>query len=69
MALKPTKIIWGDEFQRAYGKKSEQHRNAIRRALRMMLPTDVSKPWMRYSGMVETGDPTSSRTVDDVVYG
>ena len=41
----------------------------LRRALRTMLPADPSKPWMRYAGMVESGDPESSRKVDDVVYG
>ena len=34
-----------------------------------MLPDDVSKPWMKYAGMIETGDPEASQKVDDVVYG
>ena len=34
-----------------------------------MLPADASKPWMRYAGMVETGDPLSSERIDEVVYG
>lgn len=41
----------------------------LRRSLRTMLPADPSKPWMRYAGMVETGDPESSRRLDDLVYG
>jgi len=41
----------------------------LRRSLRSLLPVDESKPWMRYAGMVETGDPDSSRHVDDIVYG
>ncbi len=41
----------------------------LRRSLRTLLPVDTSKPWMRYAGMVESGDPDSSRHVDDVVYG
>ena len=41
----------------------------LRRSLRTMLPSDDSKPWMRYAGMIETGDPKASRTIDDVVYG
>jgi hypothetical protein len=40
----------------------------LRRSLRTLLPADVSAPWMRYAGMVETGDPHSSLRVDDVVY-
>ena len=41
----------------------------LRRSLRTMLPVDDSKPWMRYAGMVESGDPDSSRKIDDVIYG
>jgi hypothetical protein len=41
----------------------------LRRALRIVLHVDESKPWMRYAGMVESGDSRSSRTIDDVVYG
>ena len=41
----------------------------LRRSLRAVLPVDKSKPWMRYSGMVTSGDPMSSQTIDDVVYG
>ena len=42
---------------------------AVKRALRGVLPVDQSKPWMRYAGMVESGDPQSSARVDEVVYG
>jgi hypothetical protein len=41
----------------------------LRRSLRGVLPADETKPWMRYAGMVETGDAASSRSIDDVVYG
>ena len=41
----------------------------LRRSLRTMLPSDDSKPWMRYAGMIETGDPKASQKIDDVVYG
>ena len=41
----------------------------LRRSLRTMLPVDRSKPWMRYAGMVESGDPRSSQRIDEVVYG
>lgn len=41
----------------------------LRRSLRSILPPDTSKPWMRYAGMVETGDARSSANIDDVVYG
>ena len=41
----------------------------LRRSLRTVLPADESKPWMRYAGMVESGDPDSSRGIDEVIYG
>jgi hypothetical protein len=41
----------------------------LRRSLRTLLPADESKPWMKYAGMIETGDPTASRKIDDVVFG
>ncbi|MGH6884580.1 MAG: CopG family transcriptional regulator [Geminicoccales bacterium] len=41
----------------------------LRRSLRTMIPADEAKPWMRYAGMVESGDPRSSHDIDDVVYG
>lgn len=41
----------------------------LRRSLRTVLPADESRPWMRYAGMIESGDPTASQRLDDVVYG
>ena len=41
----------------------------VRRSLRGVLPADEARPWMRYAGMVETGDPESSRRIDELVYG
>jgi hypothetical protein len=41
----------------------------LRRSLRTALPVNDTHPWMRYAGMVETGDPKSSQHVDDVIYG
>ena len=41
----------------------------LRRSLRTILPVDETKPWMRYAGMVESGDSASSRSIDEVVYG
>lgn len=43
-----------------------------RRALALVLNRDTeteSKPWMRFAGIVGSGDPNSSQTVDEVVYG
>ncbi|MFN3168509.1 MAG: CopG family transcriptional regulator [Phycisphaeraceae bacterium] len=41
----------------------------LRRSLRTVLPADTSKPWMRYAGMVKSGDPNSSQNIDEVIYG
>ncbi len=41
----------------------------LRRSLRTVIPADQSKPWMRYAGMVESGDPRSSQNIDEVIYG
>jgi hypothetical protein len=41
----------------------------LRRSLRNVLPTDDSRPWMRYAGMVGSGDKSSSQRIDEVIYG
>jgi hypothetical protein len=41
----------------------------LRRSIRHMLPADEGKPWMRYAGMIETGDTNASQKIDEVVYG
>ncbi|MSO20830.1 MAG: CopG family transcriptional regulator [Acidobacteria bacterium] len=41
----------------------------VRRSLRPALPVSSDKPWMRYSGMVESGDQNSSQNIDEVIYG
>lgn len=41
----------------------------VRRSIRQNLPIRGDAPWMRYIGFVESGDPNSSQTVDEIVYG
>ncbi len=41
----------------------------VRRAVRDRLPAAGEAPWMRYAGMVESGDPHSSASIDEIVYG
>lgn len=41
----------------------------VRRAIRQVLPHSPKAAWMRYAGMVETGDPRSSQSIDEIVYG
>lgn len=37
--------------------------------VRRPLPANGENPWMKYAGMVESGDPHSSQHIDDVIYG
>ena len=41
----------------------------LRRSLRHILPADENRPWMRYAGMIETGERNASQKVDEVIYG
>jgi len=41
----------------------------VRRAVREALPPSGQGPWMKYAGFVETGNPRSSQSVDEIVYG
>ena len=41
----------------------------IRRAVRQTLPAPGTAPWMKYAGFVSTGDPNSSQSIDEIVYG
>jgi hypothetical protein len=41
----------------------------VRRAMRDKLLASGELPWMRYAGMVESGDPRSSASIDRIVYG
>ena len=40
----------------------------LRRSLRHLFPADTDRPWMRYAGMVETGERNASQKIDEVVY-
>jgi hypothetical protein len=68
-----TQVSLSEEEYRA--AKAESQRLGIslaellRRSLRKMLPADRDKPWMRYAGMVESGNPRSSQEIDEIVYG
>ena len=41
----------------------------IRRAVRDALPHDKEGAWMRFAGFVESGNPQSSQSIDEIVYG
>ena len=41
----------------------------LRRSVRQLLPADETRPWMRYAGMVESGEKDASQKIDEIVYG
>ena len=41
----------------------------VRRAVREALPSRGDGPWMKFAGLVETGNPRSSQSIDEIVYG
>ena len=41
----------------------------LRQSLRHIIPADESRLWMRYAGMIETGEEDASQKIDEVVYG
>jgi hypothetical protein len=58
-----------DAAKREAGRLGISLAELLRRSLRTLVPVNETRPWMRYAGMVETGDPESSRRIDDIVYG
>ena len=41
----------------------------VRRAIKSTLPPSAQPNWMRYAGLVESGNPQSSQSIDEIVYG
>lgn len=41
----------------------------VRRAVREALPATGEGAWMKYAGFVASGDPNSSQSIDELVYG
>ena len=44
----------------------------VRRAIRNALPPSRRRgqpPWMRYAGLVESGNAQSSQSIDEIIYG
>ncbi|MEK7405457.1 MAG: ribbon-helix-helix protein, CopG family [Acidobacteriota bacterium] len=41
----------------------------VRRGVRQILPPRGERPWMRYAGLVESGNARSSQSIDEIVYG
>jgi hypothetical protein len=63
-----------DEHEYARAKREAKNlgisvAELVRRAVRQTLPPPGNAPWMRYAGLIETGNPHSSQSVDEIVYG
>jgi hypothetical protein len=41
----------------------------VRQAVRDKIPPAQGAPWMRWAGFVESGNPASSSSIDELVYG
>jgi phage gpG-like protein len=41
----------------------------VRRAVKNTLPPTGRPKWMRYAGLIESGNSRSSQSVDEIVYG
>lgn len=60
------------EYQKAKEEAKKQGVSLaefFRRSLRNILPVSNQNPWMRYAGMIESGNPKSSQQIDDIIYG
>jgi hypothetical protein len=68
-------LVTLDETEYKLAKKEAKARGIsvaefVRRAISNSLPVASSgRPWMRYAGLIATGVPNSSQTIDEVVYG
>lgn len=66
MPLTPSKIEWGQGFQDSFATKSEQHRNSIKRALRMMA-RDLYYPSLQTHKLEGHGDIRGVHATDGQV--
>lgn len=71
--MKRTQISLSEEEYKLAKKEAKRQgvslAELLRQALRKTLPIKADKPWMNYSGLVESGNSNSSETIDDIVYG
>ena len=48
---------------------AELVRRALRQSIAIEAQNSTQAPWMRYAGLVETGDAHSGQRIDDLIYG
>ena len=58
-----------DVLQREASRLGISTGEYLRLAVQGKLAEMDRAPWMRYAGLVASGDAQSSRSIDDVVYG
>jgi hypothetical protein len=58
-----------DLARRAANKLHISFAEFVRRCISQSLAAAKIAPWMRYAGFVETGNPHSSNSIDESVYG
>lgn len=67
-----TQISLGEEEYAAAKKEAEalgiSLAELVRRAIRELLPPPGDPPWMRFAGLVESGDSLSSQSIDEILY-
>ena len=66
ISLDPKEYVLAKQHAKSLGISVAEF---VRRAVRQNLPIDSKAPWMRFAGIVDSGDPHSSLNIDDVVYG
>jgi len=66
MPLKPTKIVFGNEFKNSYAKKGATEKKSIKRALRL-LAEDVYYPSLRVHKLEGVGDIRGAHATDNQV--
>jgi len=67
-----TQISLGEEEYAAAKKEAEalgiSLAELVRRAIRELLPPPGDAPWMRFAGLVESGNSRSSQSIDEILY-
>ena len=70
ISLNENEYVLAQQESRALGVPVAEF---VRRAIRRSLPSShggvQAQPWMRYAGLVESGDRNSSLSVDELIYG
>lgn len=65
-----TQISLEEKQYKLTKKKAKEQGISVAEFVRRSLDRSLNAaPWMRFAGMVDSGDPESSQKIDEVVYG